>query len=108
MRNARNRIVREAILRGHAEGTDPVEILEPYAQKLKDMALDGDLGALKEVFDRVDGKPAQEFIADEDQLEESLEAVLERISEKRKLALSAPQQTETLPAGRVLDMDPAE
>ena len=59
IKNARNRIVRDAILRGLEEGKDPAEFLEPFATKLKDMALAGDLGAIRELFDRIDGKPAQ-------------------------------------------------
>lgn len=36
--------------------------LDGLAKKLVDMALDGDLGALREVGDRLEGKPAQSTI----------------------------------------------
>lgn len=64
IKHERNRLVREAILRGAEDGSDPVEYLLPYTDKLKMMALEGDLGALREVFDRVDGKAAQEIVTD--------------------------------------------
>jgi len=70
IKHERNRLVREAILRGLEEGVDPVEYMKPYAEKLKKMALKGrpnssvTLGALKEIFDRVDGKPAQEIVGE--------------------------------------------
>ena len=62
-------MVREAILRGLESGVDPVAMLLPYTDKLKRMALEGDiespttLAAMKEIFDRVDGKAAQEVVA---------------------------------------------
>ena len=59
LKNLRNHMVREAILRGLKDGQDPVDLLVPFADKLKDMAMAGDLGALREVFDRVDGKASQ-------------------------------------------------
>jgi hypothetical protein len=54
IKHTRNRLVREAILRGAASGQDPVDFLEPFAGKLA-----GDLGALREIFDRIDGKVEQ-------------------------------------------------
>lgn len=69
LKHERNRLVREAILRGLESGVDPVTLLLPYTDKLKRMALDGDpespttLAAMKEIFDRVDGKAAQEVVA---------------------------------------------
>jgi hypothetical protein len=59
IKHTRNRLVREAILRGAASGQDPVDFLEPFAGKLREMGLAGDLGALREIFDRIDGKVEQ-------------------------------------------------
>jgi hypothetical protein len=42
-----------------------VGILQLIARKLAAKALDGDLGAIKEIFDRMDGKPAVGAAADE-------------------------------------------
>lgn len=68
LRNARNRIVRDAIMRGLAEGKEPSEFLVPFTEKLKEMALAGDISALRELFDRLDGKPSQQLVhsGDED------------------------------------------
>ena len=69
IKHERNRLVREAILRGCATGQDPVEYLSQFVVKLKELALAGDLGALRELFDRVEGKPSQQvqLQGDEDQ-----------------------------------------
>ena len=75
LKHERNRLVREAIMRtapgGDLEGVDPVELMKPYAARLRDIALGEDAGAalsaLKEIFDRVDGKPTQEIIAPSDE-----------------------------------------
>jgi Family of unknown function (DUF5681) len=40
-------------------------MLQLIARKLAAKALDGDLGAIKEIFDRMDGKPAAGSAADE-------------------------------------------
>ena len=42
-----------------------VGLLEPIARKLAAKALDGDLGAIREIFDRMDGKPVAAADADE-------------------------------------------
>ena len=60
VKHERNRIVRAAILRGMDEGGDPVDYIQPYIEKLKEMAVAGDIAALKEIFDRLDGKPQQQ------------------------------------------------
>lgn len=56
IKHERNRLVRAAILKGLAEGADPVDFIVPFTEKLKEMAQAGDLGAIREIFDRVDGK----------------------------------------------------
>ena len=56
IKHERNRLVRSAILRGLAEGKDPVEFVAPFTDKLQEMALSGDMSAMKELFDRIDGK----------------------------------------------------
>ena len=71
LKNIQKKLVREAILRGAAEGRDPVEFMLPYVDELTKMAKQEDLtsptkmAAIKEIFDRVDGKAKQE-IATED------------------------------------------
>lgn len=62
IKHERNRLVREAILRGASEGKDPVEFLTPYTDKLKELALLGDMTAMRELFDRLDGKAAQQIV----------------------------------------------
>lgn len=59
----RARVFREALLNGE----DPVEAMKPYAARLREMALNGELdsattlGAIKEAADRIDGKVVQEM-----------------------------------------------
>jgi mannose/cellobiose epimerase-like protein (N-acyl-D-glucosamine 2-epimerase family) len=50
----------DAELRRESEDGDGrrAEVLQLIARKLAAKALDGDLGAIKEIFDRMDGKPA--------------------------------------------------
>lgn len=67
------RLVRDALMRGALEGRDPADFLVPYAEKLKAIALEGEndnpttLAAIREVFDRFEGKPKQtvENVTDE-------------------------------------------
>ena len=47
-------------MRGMEEGKTPVEFIAPFTDKLKELALLGDMSAMKELFDRLDGKPAQQ------------------------------------------------
>ena len=61
LKHERNRIVRAAILRGIAEGQDPAEYMVEFTEKLKELARAGDIAALRELFDRVEGKPAQQL-----------------------------------------------
>ena len=37
LKHERNRLVREAILRGMAEGADPVDFIAPYTDKLREL-----------------------------------------------------------------------
>lgn len=60
IKHERNRLVREAILRGMETGADPVAFIAPYTDKLRELALAGDISAMKELFDRLDGKPKQQ------------------------------------------------
>ena len=46
--------------------TEAMEELQKVANKLIDMALEGDLGAIKEIGDRLEGKPAQTIQGDSD------------------------------------------
>ena len=63
IKHERNRLVREAILRGMETGADPVDFIKPYTDVLRTKALDGDIAAMKELFDRLDGKPKQQIEA---------------------------------------------
>lgn len=59
---ARGAIWREAVIRAldnRSRAKQRAEI-DALADKLIDLALDGDLGALKEVGDRLEGKPKQQ------------------------------------------------
>lgn len=73
----KRRLVREALLevaRKHAvengvtgDGlVDPAKLLEPQAKALWDAGLKGDVGAIREYYDRVDGKVQQEIKVDRD------------------------------------------
>ena len=48
-------------MRGAADGRDPVEFLIPFTDKLKELALAGEMTAMRELFDRLDGKAAQQI-----------------------------------------------
>lgn len=57
---------RDAIMRAVSRretGKDP-QALEKLADKLIDAALSGDMQAIKEIGDRIDGKPAQAVVGD--------------------------------------------
>lgn len=43
--------------------SDQLEALDDLAEKLLDLCAAGDLGALKELGDRLDGRPCQQIIA---------------------------------------------
>ena len=54
---------------GDAEGSTPEELLRPLAERLWSMAMDGEatpvtLGAIKEISDRMEGKPVQETVSE--------------------------------------------
>lgn len=51
----------EAALKVGPDGPDPVEAVLPIARALARRALEGDVAAIKEALDRVDGKVAQEL-----------------------------------------------
>ena len=97
IKRERNRLVREAILR-EAEGKDPVEVMIPYVEKLLTMAREGDiasqttLGALREIFDRVDGKVV-------DNSDNGPVGVTVQILN----LLSAPQTLEALPEPKLVE-----
>lgn len=64
-----DKLMRDAImvaLQREAEGADgkPTKKLAIIAAKLVDKAAEGDIAAIKEVADRVDGKPPQAIIGD--------------------------------------------
>jgi len=59
-----NRLWANTIRRAIAQ-SDPQK-LRKIADKLLDMAEEGDLGAIKELGDRIDGKPTQTIAGDKD------------------------------------------
>jgi len=60
--------------------TEAMEELQKVANKLIDMALDGDLGAIKEIGDRLEGKPAQVIQGDsENPLVTKIERVIKHV-----------------------------
>ena len=61
LKHERNRIVREAILQSFNSAEDPAAGIKPFIEKLRELALAGDMTAMKEIFDRLDGKPAQQI-----------------------------------------------
>lgn len=64
--SARGRVWRDAINRALAKrsGVDRVEALDALAEKLLQNCEAGDMAALKELGDRLDGKPAQAIVGD--------------------------------------------
>ncbi len=76
---AKGRLWAAAINRAIASRSkrEGVEILESLADKLIDAALDGDLPALKEIGDRLDGKPSQQIVGAGD-IGEHLISIIER------------------------------
>ena len=60
IKHERNRIVQAAILSAMQTGQTPEQFVKPYTDKLREMALSGDMSAIREMFDRLDGKPAQQ------------------------------------------------
>ena len=65
---AKAKVWQAAIMRAldGPSGSERVERLNALAQALIDKAAEGDMGALKELGDRLDGKPAQAITADPD------------------------------------------
>jgi len=76
IKRERTRVMREAlfaeaVLRcapgGDAEGMTPEQLMAPLAKRLWSMAMDGEatpttLGAIREIGDRIDGRPSQEIV----------------------------------------------
>ena len=60
IKHERNRIVQAAILSAMETGQTPEQFVKPYTDVLRAKALEGDMAAMKELFDRLDGKPAQQ------------------------------------------------
>lgn len=59
-----DKIWRDAVMRAvkrRAEGKDKPQQLEKLADKLVDCALAGEVSALKEIGDRLDGRPSQQL-----------------------------------------------
>ena len=65
-----------AIKEAHGEGKDK---LRAVADKLVELAIDGDMQAIKEIADRLDGKPAQAIVGDPDEPLHFVHAVERRI-----------------------------
>lgn len=56
--------LRLAVHREIGEGTEKQKLLNVLATKLVRCAVEGDISALKEIGDRLDGKPAQAIVGD--------------------------------------------
>jgi len=70
LKHERNRLVREAVLRGLRDGEDPVEYVERLVvQPVKDILADPEspdaakMAAVNFLADRIDGRPSQEIVA---------------------------------------------
>src|SRR3546814_19677478 len=66
-----DKLMRDALvlaLKREAEGADgkPTKRLQAIAEKLVEKAEAGDVQAIREIFDRVDGKPVQAIAGDPD------------------------------------------
>ena len=61
IKNERNRLIREAIIRSLEKGgQSPEEALMPMAEKIIAQAVAGDVASFREIADRLDGKPSQQ------------------------------------------------
>ena len=79
-RDAIHRAVKE-----RREGRGNPQALESLARKLVDCALEGDVAALKEIGDRLDGKPTQSTTVsgpDGQPIPVSLEVIFGRVADK--------------------------
>ena len=80
---ARPRLWRDAIERAlevrSKSRLDGKREIEALAEKLLDLVAAGDLGALKEFGDRIDGKPAQAIIGDENEAPVQVKGVIELV-----------------------------
>jgi hypothetical protein len=61
-----NAAIKRALERRSASRTDGIKEIDALAEKLLDLVAAGDLPALKEFGDRMDGKPAQALIGGDD------------------------------------------
>jgi hypothetical protein len=59
-------LFRQALLLALAEGKDPRRTLRGVAEKLIDLAIAGDVAAIREIIDRVDGKVPLALRGDDD------------------------------------------
>ncbi len=58
--------IKRALARAELDPKSGGRSLNVLAERLLDKAAEGDLAALKELGDRLDGKPAQAIVGDED------------------------------------------
>jgi hypothetical protein len=76
---ARAKVWRAAIMRAlerRKPADERVQAIDELADKLIALVAQGDLGALKELGDRLDGKPAQAIVGDDDHPPVKMEGVL--------------------------------
>lgn len=79
---ARAKVWRAAIMRAlerRKPADERIAAIDELADKLLDLVCAGDLGALKEFGDRLDGKPAQAIVGDDDAPPVKMEGVLKFI-----------------------------
>lgn len=77
--------VKKACFRCYTRGEDKKSrmVLEDIAQKLVDMALEGDLGAIREISHRIDGRPAAVQVTNNTQI--NIGAAIAEVLSRRKV-----------------------
>lgn len=71
--------IERALERRSASRTDGIREIDALADELLKLVAMGDLGALKEFGDRMDGKPAQAIVGDDDAPPVSVKGIVELV-----------------------------
>jgi hypothetical protein len=108
IRHERNRLVREAIMRGIKEGIDPVDYVHDLViQPVKDVLADAEathgekMAAVNFLADRIDGKAAQEILVDKTETRLVDAGLVGTMGELLRLAKAAGKK-ELVPVERVV------
>lgn len=94
--------LREEIEKAASEETNASKLQE-MAKKVVAMALEGDIHAIREIGDRLEGKPSQEIINDADTTADQIKQILEMIDGRGHGLPSADTDTGTVDAGAGAD-----